>query len=224
MKTTLTEELVLLCLDDEEGHISEKYTEALPYGIIGGAIFELLAEGSVKEEDGKLRADGITSLANPIVAEVYQQIKETPDSKTIRDWMSFFTTQNDDLVERQLENLVSSGVLQRVEDKKLLGLMTETNYEPNDPSVERNVRDRLRGIILEDEQPSIRDAFLVAVVKPMKLIPELFSQMEQGLALNKANRLLDAPEYRQELSGNHLESLKKIVREIGVQEVLATDL
>jgi len=181
MTRSTAAELLLLALDDESGRpVVDGST--LNAALAGTAVAELVAAGALALQEGdggevragRLRRTGAARPADPLLAEVVDAChgKAPGDAVGALTTMTF-TDRGAELREQLLEELVADGVLTH-ERGKVLGLFPTRRWPEADPSTEREVRERVRAVLVHGAEPDPRTALLVSMLSVTKLAPKVF--------------------------------------------------
>ncbi|MFF4871897.1 GPP34 family phosphoprotein [Streptomyces sp. NPDC000961] len=167
MTVTLAEEIMLLSLDDASGAAQEK--QSASWAVAGGILLDLVLAGRVAVEGGRLRVTDPTPTGVPLLDERLRRIAEWAGRKSrvpkVTEWL---TKDHPKAVRATVDSLCGRGLV-RAEQHKVLGLFPVTRYPEADGSVERELRDRLRAVVLGGARPDTRTAGLLALVHGAKL-------------------------------------------------------
>ncbi|MFE5514874.1 GPP34 family phosphoprotein [Streptomyces sp. NPDC056529] len=167
MTVTLAEEIMLLSLDDESGAAKEKQSAA--WAVAGGILLDLVLAGRVTVDGGRLRVADKTPTDVPLLDERLRQITEWAGRRSrapkVTEWL---TKDHHKAVKATTESLHGRALV-RAEQRRVLGIFPVTRYPEADGSVERELRDRLRAVVLDGAAPDTRTAGLVALVHGAKL-------------------------------------------------------
>ncbi|MFI9123810.1 GPP34 family phosphoprotein [Streptomyces bikiniensis] len=167
MTVTLAEEIMLLSLDDESGAAKERQSAA--WAVAGGILLDLVLAGRVAVDGGRLRVADRTPTDVPLLDERLRLIAEWAGRRKrapkATEWL---TKDCPKAVKATTESLRGRGLV-RAEQRRVLGLFPVTRYPEADGSVERELRDRLRAVVLGGAEPDTRTAGLLALVHGAKL-------------------------------------------------------
>ncbi|MFF7778264.1 GPP34 family phosphoprotein [Streptomyces tanashiensis] len=167
MAVTLAEEIMLLSLDDESGAARERQSAA--WAVAGGILLDLVLAGRVAVEEGRLRVTDPTPTETPLLDGRLRQIAEWAGRRSrdpkVTEWL---TRDHSKAVKATAESLRARGLV-REEQRKVLGVFPVTRYPEADGAVERELRDRLRAVVLDGAEPDVRTAGLVGLVHGAKL-------------------------------------------------------
>lgn len=159
----IVEDLMLLLLDDEKGHIVGESTA--PYLLAGALLSELTLLERVEqgEKEGmlgrrKLLALGQGPLPDPWLQRAWDEVAAKP-----QDAQSVLTKVSKKLTEEVPARLVERGLVRR-EERKLLLFISQTRYPSADSSRERLVRNEIRGVLADGLTARPRIASLIALL------------------------------------------------------------
>jgi plasmid stability protein len=163
----LTEELLLLGYDDESGKATGS-TIGLDLGMAAAVMVELALAGRIILADGVFTVTDPTPTGEPIADGVLERMAaDTPHSP--ESWVQRL---RHGLRDRVLEDLVSRGVLRRV-DETAMGYIQIRRYPTIDRTVEADVRARLAGALTGENVPDERTAALATLVAAARMEPAL---------------------------------------------------
>ncbi|MFF2774063.1 GPP34 family phosphoprotein [Streptomyces sp. NPDC058052] len=167
MTITLAEEITLLSLDDESGAAKER--QAASWAVAGGILLDLAIAGRVSVTGGRLAVTDESPTGEPLLDERLALIAAWAGKKgkapKVTEWLTKDQTK---APAATVARLCERGLV--VEEKhKVLGLFPVRRYPEADGSVERELRERLRAVVLDGAAPDERTAGLVALVHGAKL-------------------------------------------------------
>lgn len=176
----LHEEILLLALKDEKGTtaVGSMYAYAL-----GGAILaELLLRERVALERVK-KSDLVvvtqpTQTGEAVLDEALERIRTGRRRAAAKTWVARLA-QTRGLRVRVAERLRQKGILKVAEDRVLL-VFTRKVYPALDPGPERRIVERLRSVILSDDDPSdARTALLASLAAAASLLDGVVDKGER---------------------------------------------
>jgi hypothetical protein len=185
---SFAEEIFLFALDDREGCIKPLPVSALEYAMAGALLIELAFLNKIDVDLKTLRVVDNQATGSPLLDKILRQIEgkdlsgvsaaaEKTDAQSIPYWLSFLAGKAKQLQEGVLDQLVSKGIL-KVEDKKILWVFKTRRYPLLNNHEIKEVKTRLRELILSNEIPDPREAVLVSLVDACHLFDDLFSDEE----------------------------------------------
>ncbi|MCX8132500.1 MAG: GPP34 family phosphoprotein [Roseococcus sp.] len=204
MTLTLPEEIMLLMLDDATGRPVELPAPAGDWVIAAAILMELCLEERIATEGGRLVVRNPRPSGDPVLDEAMGLIAAgaKPQGRDCRHSILALGRRAEDFRARLLERLVSKGVL-REEDGGVLRFLADPRY-PKGPQGEaevREVRARLRRVLLEKQPPDHRDALLIGLMRAAGLVPLLLSPEEEVLAEARVEEVAALEELGRSLSG-----------------------
>ncbi|WP_243057905.1 GPP34 family phosphoprotein [Nocardioides sp. SR21] len=163
METLISEDLLLLVLDDTKGAVTG--TINLPAALGGAVLTELALIGAVEVQEkagmwstAKVRTVADARPEDPTLAAAYDVVAERP--RTAQDLVTRLgKNRRDELADR----LVARGILAR-QDTKVLGLFPTKRWPTVEPGHERAVRYRLTAALVQGVEPDERTAALIALL------------------------------------------------------------
>jgi len=181
-KTMLTfaEEILLLALNDQKGALKSLPHQTLKLALSGAFLLELALSGHIDTDLETLRVIRTTSTGNQLLDETLVRLQEPQSLHPASYWLKEIARNMPQMKERVLEALVENGVL-KVENHKILWVLTIRRYPMVDGREVQEVRSRLRDLITGDTLPDPRDAVLVGLVHACYLFDDLFTEEELQL-------------------------------------------
>ncbi len=167
MTITLAEEIALLSLDDESGEAKER--EAAAWAVAGGILLELVFAGRVSVTGGRLAVVDESPTGEPLLDErlvlLAGWLGKRSSAPKVAEWL---TRDQAKAPAATVARLCARGLV--VEERhRVLGLFPVRRYPEADGSAERELRERLRAVVLDGAAPDERTAGLVALVHGAKL-------------------------------------------------------
>jgi hypothetical protein len=157
---TLAEELMLLSLDGETGKVGG-WAAGLDQGLAGAVLCELVLidRVAIVEDRVVLRADGETG--EPALDAALEKIAAREQPRRPADWVGRLAGgMRGDLLARLQER----GIV-RAQKRRVLGVLASTRYPEADAGAERELRARLRAVLVDGAEPSERTAALIAIAQ-----------------------------------------------------------
>ncbi|MEU3725530.1 GPP34 family phosphoprotein [Streptomyces sp. NPDC031705] len=176
MAVTLAEEIVLLSLDDESGSAQQR--QAAGWAVAGGILLELVLAGRVSVTGERLEVTDTTPTGEPLLdgrAALMATWLRGRGRRRATDWLAHDQPK---AVSAAVEVLCRRGVVAE-EKRKVLGMFPVRRYPEADGTVERELRDRLRAVVLDGAEPDTRTAGLIALIHAAKLHALAFPDSER---------------------------------------------
>ncbi len=186
----LAESLLLLVLDDEQGHNTAYGADM---GLAGALLLDLAAAELVQVVEGKLvPAPRPPDAAAPagVLAEALATIEAEAKTRGPKDWVRKLPTKLKPIRSRVAQRLIERGVLSE-QRRKVLGLVPVERLVEADPEPERALRRRLRAELTGERDVSVRTALLVPLLRAHQLIPKLVPKDQRKAAENRAKHIAE---------------------------------
>ena len=168
------EEIVLLQLDDSQGKFVNLPLSAADVVLAGAALMELALGNRVDTDLRRLILVDPSPTGDDILDDVLKRLGETDGELTAAAGLERISVNGEKYQEMALKRLIAKGVL-REENGRFLWVFRTRRYPVVDDSEQREVRARLRQLLLTDEIPDPRDVVLICLIDACGLL---------GLVLN----------------------------------------
>jgi len=186
---TLSEQLLLLALQDEKGTVISRASMALDFGLTGALLMELALRDRIAVRDGKLGIMVSDPTGDPLLDEVLNNIVGRDGKpRPLRYWLPRLARKIKRLRHRVADRLVASGIL-RCEHRRILGIFPSVRYPTVNPLPELETRERLKSAILMDAEPGKDTIVLAGLLKACNLVQEVFDKRTKKQALRRLRKL-----------------------------------
>ena len=163
------EEIVLLQLDDAHGRLMELPLSAADVVIAGAALMELALRNRVDADLERLIVVDASPTGDDILDNVLGQLASVGDELTAGAAIEQVALNARDYQQRALNRLVEKGILRQA-DGRWLWVFHTRRYPVVDDREQREVRTRLRQVLLTDEIPEPRDVVLICLIDACNLL------------------------------------------------------
>ncbi len=174
---SLTEELLLVALDDDTGRLIELLPFSLETAIAAALVMDLTLAARIDTDPTHLFVLSAAPTGNAILDDVLARVIAEPQPLSSAEWLRRLAVPGPELRDRILARLVERGVLQSVE-KRLLWVFKTRVYPPTSGLEEREVKSRVMTLLNNDDIPEARDAMLVGLLRATGIMERLLSEME----------------------------------------------
>jgi Golgi phosphoprotein 3 len=174
---SLTEELVLVALDDDTGRLIDLLPFSLETAIAAALVMDLTLAGRIDTDPEHLFVLSPAPTGHAILDEVLARIAAEPAPLSSAEWLRRLAIPGPALRDRILDQLVQRGVLQSVE-KRFLWVFKTRVYPPTSGLEEREVKSRVMTLLNTDDIPEARDAMLVGLLRATGIMERLLSETE----------------------------------------------
>jgi anti-anti-sigma factor len=179
LKLTVAEEIYLLALDNTRGVLKPLPTLTLDYVLAAALLMELALCNRIDTDLTTLKVISTEPTGEPLLDDTLLELQQKPEPQPTSFWLNQLTARKEHVVERVLAQLIRKGILKQ-ENLRILWVFETHRYPLMDDREVKEVRTRLRELILSDEIPDSRDAMLVSLGSTCRLLEDLFSQKEYG--------------------------------------------
>jgi len=195
---SLTEELLLVALDDDTGRLIELLPFSLETAIAAALVMDLTLAARIDTDPAQLFVLSAAPTGNAILDDVLARITAEPEPLSSAEWLRRLAVPGPELRDRILARLVERGVLQSVE-KRLLWVFKTRVYPPTSGLEEREVKSRVMTLLNSDDIPETRDAMLVGLLRATGIMERLLidseyqrlrARIDQVSALEEVSRAL----------------------------------
>jgi len=174
------EELLLLALHDEKGTVVTNASMALPFGLAGALLADLILGDRLHLEDGKVTVISTATTGNEILDEALAMVAQSKKDRKLDHWIGKLSGMKD-LRNRLLDRLVQEGILRR-DEHRVLWVFPSHRYPTQEASPELLIRERIRAVILYDTEPDARTSMLISLANACELWKEILDREERKQA------------------------------------------
>ncbi|HYU18321.1 MAG TPA: GPP34 family phosphoprotein [Chloroflexota bacterium] len=186
---TLAEELLLLALHDRSGDLIPSAAEALPTALASAVLMELNVRERLRAEGDDLVLADTSPTGDSILDQAAARIGRESRARDAGYWVNALAGEMRDLRDHLLDRLVTAGILRR-EEKRILWVFRSERFPLADEDEERQIRERIRAVVLEGTNAEPRTTALIALVEACALVDELFSPAERAEAQRRVRELV----------------------------------
>jgi len=188
---SLAEELLLLALNDEKGTVVMPASLALPYGLAGALLIELVEAGLARIDGKALTPAPAGSARDELLDGLLAVLRASKKPRTIGHWVGKLGRSSRPLKAKLLDRLVGKRILAR-EERRLLWIFPAARYPQTDPMPEYRVRERVRAAIRGMTRPDERTAALISLILACDLMGVLFERGERREARGRAKTISES--------------------------------
>ena len=163
------EEIVLLQLDDSQGKFVNLPMSAADVVLAGAALMELALDNRVDCDLEHLILVDSKPTSDDILDDVLKQLGDMGGDLRAAAVLERISVNGEKYQEMALKRLIAKGVL-REENGRFLWVFRTRRYPVVDDSEQREVRARLRQLVLTDEIPDPRDIVLICLIDACGLL------------------------------------------------------
>jgi golgi phosphoprotein 3 len=213
-KLSLSEELLLITLDDESGKLLDSIKPfSFDIAIAASLIMELTLKGKLDTDAKKLFVVSSEETGDAILDQALAIIVAEKNPQSTSDWLKRFAHYGDTLSDKIIESLVNKGVVQLVE-KRLLWVLKTRAYPATSGIEESEVRSRIMQLLNNDEIPNPSDALLIGLLRATGIMNRLLSSTELVRLQNRIDQIANLEEINRSLSASVQEAWKSIISQV----------
>lgn len=184
----LLEELLLLAVHEDKGTVPFEASNKINFCLSGALLIELELMNRIKVDNKTLHVINRTPTRNSRLDTLLNLIDNSKKVRSPSYWITKAKGTFKHLRREYLEQLVDQGVL-REEERQILWIFPSTAYPLRDTLLKREIRDRIRLVILRGETPNPRTARIIALVHACGLTNTIFDKEERKDARKKVKAL-----------------------------------
>jgi golgi phosphoprotein 3 len=185
----LAEQTLLIALDDEKGR--DKTQWGSDPGLAAALLLDLARlELVTVDADGKITAVDGALPGHELLRDAYATIRQSSKPRNAKRWVRRLPRQLKPLRRRLSRGLVQRGILAE-QRTKLLGLVPMTRFPAVDPAPERELRERLRDVLLAGREASEEEALLFGLLEPLGLTDSLVARGQRRAARKRAKAVAE---------------------------------
>ena len=171
------EEILLLQLDDTHGKFVDLPLSAADVVLAGAALMELALANRVDADLDQLILVDRTPTGDDILDDALAHLAEVGPGISVGAALEHITVNAEKYQEKALKRLLAKGIL-REESGRFLWVFHTRRYPVVDDSEQREVKARLRQVLLTDEIPDPRDVVLICLIDACGLLDLVLTRDE----------------------------------------------
>lgn len=184
---SFVEEIVLLMLDDDTGRLPDLPLASMETVLAGAALMDLALRDRIDTDLERLTVIDPAPLGDDILDDALRRLAAA-ENVTVPDAVEALATHADPYCDQALARLVAGGIL-REDNGRFLWMFRRRRYPVVDDGEQREVRERLRRVVLTDEIPDPRDVVMICLVDACGLFGHVLDAEEQGSARPRIEQL-----------------------------------
>ena len=171
---TFVEETCLLLLDEKSGELLPIHPNILECALVGAVLVDLAFAYRIDTDPKTLTVNDRAPTGEAILDRIFARIVDHPETTDTSTWIKMLSADEAAGLQTEvLDRLVERGILERREKKTLLGRRSR-RYGTTDDEAAREVKERIKALILSDEIPDPRDVALLSLVDACNILPDIF--------------------------------------------------
>lgn len=208
---SFAEEIFLLALDDKQGIIKLLPVSALDYALAGALLMDLALQDRIDTDLTSLSVTNTKPTGDPILDDTLRDLQQKPEPQPASFWLKYFADQSKRIQERVLARLIQKGILKQ-ENRRILWVFEVRRYPLMDNHEVKEVKTRLRELILSDDIPDPREVVLINLGNACRLLDDLFTPAEYEQVRSRITALARLDLIGQEMA----KSIREIERTMAI--------
>ena len=185
---TFVEEIVLLQLDDAQGKIVDLPLSVGAIVLAGAALMELALRNQIDTDLQQLFVVDASPTGDDILDDVLGHLAAIPGEFTTGAAIEDLSGRADGYRTKAFDHLVRKGIL-RQQDGRFLWVFPTRRYPVIDDREQREVKARLRHLLLSEEIPDPRDVALICLIEACGLLGLVLTANEAKRAAPRVEQL-----------------------------------
>jgi Golgi phosphoprotein 3 len=161
---------------------------ALPYGLAGALLIELIEAGLVRIEGKELVAAPRGSARDEMLDGILGTIRSSKRTRSLNHWVGKIGRSGGKIKKDLLARLVQKGIL-RQEEHRLFWVFPTNRYPQINPGPEYRIRERVRSATRGMTPPDEPTAALISLVHACDLTGTIFDKGERRDAKRRAKEI-----------------------------------
>jgi len=174
----ISEEILLLALDEKTGRLHALPERALEFALAGALLAELEERDRLENDATQIIVKDASTVGDAVLDLALAILPKNEPRLTIQKALARIALRAKDIKELLFADLVNKGVLQ-AHEQKFLWVLRERRYPVKDDREEREVRARIRDIVLNPAAvPARQDIVLIGLMDACDLDAFVFTPAE----------------------------------------------
>ena len=175
---SLTDELILMLIDEQGGYFHQVPGWRLNCAVVGGVLAELSFRSRLDSDLTSLYVVDRAETGDPVLDPILKEIADEPGQHKARYWIERLAPRAESIVDLTLERLVQRGILQHHEGEFWTlapSVMHGQRYGMSEEgATDQFIKARISNVIFTDEIPEPRDVVIVCLVNTCDVFRLIF--------------------------------------------------
>ena len=175
---TLTDELILMLLNEENGYFHQVPGWHLNCAVAGAALAELSLQGRIDTDPEALHLMDSTPTGDPSLDPLLKELAEAESKQTATYWVERLAPHAEDVIDLTLDRLVERNILNYHDGE--FWTLAQTGWKPDaygsseEGTASQSIRDRIANVIFNDDIPDPRDIIVLCIVNACDVLRFIF--------------------------------------------------
>ena len=184
---TFVEETCLLLLDEKGSEFLSIHPNIVECALAGAVLVDLAFAYRIDTDPKTLTVMDRTPIGETMLDRILAKIGEHTETTDTATWIKTLSADESAAIQQQaLDRLVERGILEQQDKKSLLGFR-KRRYLTVDGEAAREIKDRIKTLILSDDIPDPRDIALLSLLDSCGILPDIYPRrrVQEGQRANK---------------------------------------
>lgn len=175
---TFVEETCLLLLDEKGSEFLPIHPNIVECALAGAVLVDLAFAYRIDTDPKTLTVMDRTPIGEAMLDRILAKIGEQAETSDTATWIKTLSADESAAIQQQaLDRLVERGILEQQDKKSLLGFR-KRRYLTVDGEAAREIKGRIKTLILSDDIPDPRDIALLSLLDSCGILPEIYPDVE----------------------------------------------
>jgi len=185
---TISEEVLLLFIDDERGTFIRGPDIHVELAMSGAVLMDLALANRIDTDPDRLFVVDRSPLGDEVLDRLLARIAASEQEHSVEYWLNWIREDVPDIMGHFIDRLVERGILRRMEEK-ILWVFETRRYPVIDDREEREVKRRITSVLFGDEIPDPRDIVIIGIVNACDLLEVILHHREVEKVRERAEQL-----------------------------------
>ena len=175
---TLSEELVLMLLDEDTGYFRQVPGWSLNCVVVGAALAELSLHSRIDTDLESLTVQDRTPTGDPVLDGILREIADETERRNARYWIERFASRAEEIIDQHLDRLVELNIL--VHHAGDFWTVSPTAWHTGidtrsgENTAVQYVKTRISKIVFSSEIPEPRDIIIICLLETCDILRFIF--------------------------------------------------
>ena len=185
---TISEEVLLLFLDDERGTFIRGPDIHVELAMSGAVLMDLALANRIDTDPERLFVVDPSPLSDEVLDRLLARIAASEQERSVEYWLNWIREDVPDIMGHFIDRLVERGILRRMEEK-VLWMFETRRYPIIDDREEREVKRRITSVLFSNEIPDPRDIVIIGIVNACDLLEVILHHREVEKVRERADQI-----------------------------------
>ena len=186
---TFVEETCLLLLDEKGSEFLPIHPNIVECALAGAVLVDLAFAYRIDTDPTTLTVMDRTPIGEAMLDRILAKIGEQVETSDTATWIKTLSADEAEAIQQQaLDRLVERGILEQRDKKSLLGFR-KRRYLTVDGEAAREIKGRIKTLILSDDIPDPRDTALLSLLDSCGILPDIYPEVELKSAGGRIKQL-----------------------------------